>query len=176
MASSKIDRYDDCIVFLQSSASHFLEFSLAALHLHAGYIKVSGKDHGSRNKVIKVPKLRSYFNWFKSPELWQFSLGVSNLCLRLSLFALAVWPGISKIYLSLPPYSSWRKLMQNQLRSKWSYRRKHHNFLKACHPKCSIKVLIILNASVLIWCIAGSEPQLLYKSDNFRFCCRMNKI
>ena len=39
MASSKIDRYDDCMVFLQSSAFHFLEFSLAALRLHTGYIR-----------------------------------------------------------------------------------------------------------------------------------------
>ena len=64
--------------------------------------------------------------------------------------------------------------MQNQLRSKWSYRRNHHNFLKAC-PICNNKVLIILNTSVLKWCIAGSEPQLLYKSDNFRFGSRMRQ-
>ena len=72
-------------------------------------------------------------------------------------------------------HTSWRKLMQNQLRSKWSYKRKHHNFLKAFHPKCNKKVLIILNASVLKWCIAGSEPQLLYKSNNFRFGSRMRQ-
>ena len=64
--------------------------------------------------------------------------------------------------------------MQNQLRSKWSYRRNHHNFLKAC-PICNNRVLIILNTSVLKWCIAGSEPQLLYKSDHFRFGSRMRQ-